>query len=1159
MVGAVALATNLRRARLRGFFAAGAAAAAIMAAAPSAYAQQITANVRGTVTDANGAAVGGASITIVDTRTNRTTRLTTGGNGEFSASGLESGGPYSVTVAKTGFGSQRVEGVNLSISDTTVVSLQLKAIEAAGGEELVVVAAKDAVSKLAVGPNLQFTAAQVEASPSINRDLRDTLRYDPRILVTNAGVGNFQQNVSCLGGNNRSNSFTIDGVAQGDTFGLNASAFQGRFGNPYPIAATKELSVEYAPQDVQYSNFTGCAINVVTKSGTNEFHGGSFGEYTSDGLTGTRVENRTITTSKARNYRWGADLGGALIKDRVFFYVAYEQVKLGGTPQSFGPSDAGFATPQGFVNTALVNQIRDRIQQVYGYDAGGIVQSQPFTSRRILTRWDFNLTDRQRVAVTYNRFNEAQVQGDDGNSAQTFAFGSNFQTQGTKSRSYSVRWFSDWTDDFRTEFRVSRSDIQDIQNPLGGGEAQSADPHPRIVIGSTIGASSGILISGPGFSRAANDLRTQQNLIRGLANYDWNQHHFTVGFDWNQVKAFNLFVQNATGTLDFTSVNNFLNNIVNVSGNSTSAPNPGNIANAAAIFGQGRGDNANISGAAANWSRGIFGYYAQDKIDLSPDLSATIGLRYDRYVSGATPQFNAAFLARYGFDNSQSFNNLDVFQPRFAVNWDVPKSFFGTTNIQFGAGVFSGGDPAVFFSNVFSNTGFNFGAAQTVTAGIATPTCSAAQLAPNVLFPGGVFAGLPSCLTNAEVSAFSAGNGPVNAIDPNIKLPTAIRGNFQIKHTTDFSGAAHGAFDNWNLTLSYIHSAFRNSFQFVPVSQAIVGETAIGFPRYQTVDPLNAGCNLRFAGIGEGFTGTYTTACNGASSRNGDVVLTNVRGGSGDSDSLTFIADKTFDYSVFNVPSKVNVNFGYSYANAKDASNNGATTANSGVTSTVITTELNDLLVAPSGFFTPHNFVFAIRNENEFIKNAKTRVSAVLNARSGQKTSYTSQAGNIASALNNNALFSLYVPSSPLANGDPNVTYASTFDLAAFNQFIADNNLEQFRGQRVPRNFGHSGFFFDLDLHFEQEIPTPINGVKFSLYSNISNLLNLISSEANIQRSYGDRTSVVSIANSPAITNANVGGTVPVTYNTFNRNNLTQSITNPASLWQANFGVKLSF
>ena len=125
--------------------------------------------------------------------------------------------------------------------------------------------------------------------PSIARQIRDVIRIDPRVSVARADNG-AGSGINCLGGSSRSNAFTIDGSLAIDGFGLNeGTGTSARFAFPIPFDIVASTSVEFAPLDVQYSQFTGCAINVVTKPGSNEFHGSGFYLFNDDGLTGDQT------------------------------------------------------------------------------------------------------------------------------------------------------------------------------------------------------------------------------------------------------------------------------------------------------------------------------------------------------------------------------------------------------------------------------------------------------------------------------------------------------------------------------------------------------------------------------------------------------------------------------------------------------------------------------------------------------------------------------------------------------------------------------------------------------------------------------------------------------------------------------------------------------
>ena len=456
---------------------AGAAAIALTTAfatvATPVMAQQTTSDIRGVVTDSSGAPVSGASVTVVDTRTNASRSTTTGADGSFSARGLTVGGPYTVTTSAGGYQGERLEGVVVSLSGTTVLAIDLDSASGSD-DEIVVVATRSNTAQLAIGPSSTFNQETLEALPSISRDIRDVIRIDPRVVID----GTNDDNISCIGGNNRFNSFTIDGVRSADGFGLNASGFPSRNNLPIPFDAVRETSVEFSPFDVEYGQFTGCNINVVTQSGTNEFHGAAFAVFNSSGLTGKTIDGNNVAGDEFRDWNWGASVGGPIIKDKLFFFVAYEEVKDGGDIVDFGPEGQGFADPVIGLTQAEVDQVDSILSSVYGLTSGGISRVLPEDARKILTRWDWNITDDHRLEFTYARLREGNVEPDDQGFDAQFIFANTFELEGTRAETYSARLFSQWTDNFSTEIRASRNDIQDLQGPVGGGEAQDATPIP---------------------------------------------------------------------------------------------------------------------------------------------------------------------------------------------------------------------------------------------------------------------------------------------------------------------------------------------------------------------------------------------------------------------------------------------------------------------------------------------------------------------------------------------------------------------------------------------------------------------------------------------------------------------------------------------------------
>ena len=308
-----------------------AALAVFMLAIPfTVGAQEITGSVRGTVQSPSGAPVAGETLTVTDTRTGATRRVTTTDSGSFNVRGLAVGGPYTIGVSSAQFKDALITDVYVDLAAAATFNIALE--EAAGAVDEIVVTESSLIAgaKLALGPGSAFTLADIEAMPSIARQIRDVIRMDPRVSISRQDNG-AGSGINCLGGNSRANAITIDGSLANDGFGLNeGTGTSARFAFPVPFDMVASASVEFAPIDVQYSQFTGCAINIVTKPGSNEFHGSAFYLYNDDSLTGSKLDGVTVITDPFEDKNFGFDFSGPIIKDKLFFSVAYEETDESG-------------------------------------------------------------------------------------------------------------------------------------------------------------------------------------------------------------------------------------------------------------------------------------------------------------------------------------------------------------------------------------------------------------------------------------------------------------------------------------------------------------------------------------------------------------------------------------------------------------------------------------------------------------------------------------------------------------------------------------------------------------------------------------------------------------------------------------------------------------
>jgi len=1040
----------------------------ILALPMAAIAQQTTGSVQGTVHAPGGGPAAGEVVTVTDTRTGTVRVSRTNDNGVFAVRDLVVGGPYTIRVDSETYRGTVVTDVFTKLSGASVFDITLE--EQGAIEEVMVVASSTvAVADLAIGPSSSFSFEEISAMPTISRNIRDIVRLDPRVNIGRSAGGN-GFGISCLGGSVKTNSFTIDGVRSADGFGLNASGNSARATFAVPFDTVRSAAVEFAPIDVQYGQFTGCNINVVTKSGSNEFMGSAFYLYNDDSLTGDSLDGRTVISEPFEDTDWGFEIGGPIIRDKLFFYVAYEETDEGGA-QNRGPIGGGFAN-EGFITVEDAETIKSILISKYGRDPGDIVRTLPKFSERQFARIDWNITDNHRLEASYVSLEELAWDEDD-YGFSGFTFSDNFELQGTDSESYSVRLFSNWTDNFSTEIRYSTLDVQDIQGPVGGGEAQD-DNIPRIQI---LEDGDDILLSGPGQFRSANDLQYTLDQFKLAGTYVTGDHEITAGYELDALDIFNLFVVNATGTFEFDSI----------------ADLDAGLASSIDANGSFTGD---INDAAASFARDVNTVYIQDVWTVSDRLILTAGLRYDWYTSNDDPIANPVWMERYGFTNTQSFDGLDILQPRIGLTYDMPWNNWGEMQLRAGFGVFSGGDPTVHFANAFQNFGGAIGRGRSGRG-----DCTDADL--DVLSSGS-FNGLPQCIIDQQIAEATQNTGRAAAVDPNFDLPSQERYSIGLGLLSESN---IGFFDGWDVNLDFIYSDAKNAPDWIDVtlSQRVDENGDLvwlpdGRPQFMAVDPLLDGCDATFIGLGDGFA-NVTAACD-AGFDDEDTVMTN--GVSGSTTSVSIQGGKSF---LFGESSSLDLRLGYAYTDAKVGNPVTSSTDTSSFEEVAVAV-INDVKLGPAVWANKHNIVIGATFRHYFFDDHPTSIGIFYRARSGRPFSYTYD-NNTPTGLfgdsDNEERNLFYVPSGP---DDPIVDFSkmdADGTTADFFDWMKRKGLNKYAGKIIPKNAFNEPWNTDVDIRIAQDIPLPSMGPvdhRLKLFFDIENFLNMFSDSNNIQKFY---------------------------------------------------------
>jgi len=306
--------------KTRLFLTVATALALVTGASARLLAQGITTGaISGTVTDPNGVPIEGAQVQVRNARTGASAGGITRANGQYNIQGIEPDPGYSVTVRRIGFEPTTRDNRVVSLGQTSREDFQLKQQSTVLSTVLTLAEATPVINPSKTGTGTTVGDSLLRRLPTLNRNFADFVQLVPQVS-TSTGVG-----LSGGGVNIRQNAIQIDGAASGDLFGLGTTGQPGAQANSksIPLDAVKEYQVLLSPFDVRQGNFGGLLINAVTKTGTNEFHGTTYGYTRSQSLTRTQPY---LADFKQQQY--GFSLGGPILKDRLFFFVNPEWQKL---------------------------------------------------------------------------------------------------------------------------------------------------------------------------------------------------------------------------------------------------------------------------------------------------------------------------------------------------------------------------------------------------------------------------------------------------------------------------------------------------------------------------------------------------------------------------------------------------------------------------------------------------------------------------------------------------------------------------------------------------------------------------------------------------------------------------------------------------------------
>jgi Carboxypeptidase regulatory-like domain len=639
-------------------------------------AQATTGVIRGVISDSSsGAPLAGATVSLVNRETNAERSLTTNASGVYVATLLRVG-TYNVTARALGFKAAQRDTIPLRLGETVDLPLAL-APQAVQLQELTATAERLIDVTKSEG-STRLPAQVVEGLPNNGRNIFNYTTLTPNVALVQGPDGD---EISIGGQRGIHNNVSVDGADFNNPFfGEQRGGQRPAF--TFNLDAVQDFVVVADGANAEFGRSSGGFLNVITKSGTNEFHGSAhyFGKY--DGLSADF--NHTFPNGTTfgfqpdfKQHQFGGTLGGPLVKDRAFFFLSYDQQEYNETKQKTRLSEID-PTLVAFTDTAFGGVLQNEF--------GPIARTND--ANALLAKFDFRLSPKHNATLKYNYTRSSQQNGTFdvdtwGRSANALENDHSHAVNGSLSSVFS----SSLSNEFR--FQWAREDRpRPYEGPINPSTGR---PFPDTDI-DFVGQ---YRIGMPFFIplHTAYDYRLQVldnvSLLRG-------NHLIKFGAEWNRTGVNQTFLGFANGRMAFGSVNGFLNYVANGntyvecsdgSSNTTGSCPAGTTITGPVILYVQQAGVAPLSVEEAGTQTIIqheLAVFLQDSWKPDRKLTLNYGLRWEAQIEPSliTPKdqlFYAPFIGQTVTNSAGTFtfpgdgtipSDYSMFQPRLGIAYD---------------------------------------------------------------------------------------------------------------------------------------------------------------------------------------------------------------------------------------------------------------------------------------------------------------------------------------------------------------------------------------------------------------------------------------------------------------------------------------------------------
>ena len=1072
--------------------------------------QETTSEISGTISEGK-SPIPNVIVTAVHVPTGTKYMTTTRADGRYNLPNVKIGGPYTITTSFVGYKPETRGDIFLNLGQVYKEDFLLTDAATLLGEVVVKSTNDKNFNSSRMGSQELITRTQVDRLPTINRSIQDFVKLEPTANGLNLG-----------GRSNQYNNMTVDGANFNNSFGLSSILGGQTSAQPISLDAIEEIQVNVSPYDVKQGGFAGAGINTVTKSGTNTFKGSIYQYSRNENYLGYNVGPTTVVKTPFDYKIRGFSLGGAIIQNKLFFFVSAEQVRQDAPATSLLASDASHTAGGNYsqANADTLTALSSFLKSKYGYDPGAF-QGYTFktNSDKITAKLDWNINARNTFTLKYNYLKSSADQF-----ASTSRPGSG-QTTGGQPGTFSMPFFGSgyvinnnfnifiaelntrFSNRMSNKLQVGFTALRDFRAPHSSSETM-----PLVDI-----LNNGNIYTTFGYEMYTynNKLNTNVYQLNDIFTYYKGAHEITIGTQNSLKKYQNAFAPGYQGVYQFNSLTDFYNSAKN------------GTANAKSYYLQ----YSALPGGDFPWAYAgstELSQFVQDKWKVTNNFTFTYGLRLDEtfYKQAMTdnPYFDAL-----KFKNGVTYNigdapmNNIIVSPRLGFNWN-PKGD-KTLQVRGGTGIFAGPPPFVWISNQASNNGIQFGSFTNAA------NKTAFNVDPNALRP----------TAGAANSSYSTA-----LVANNFKYPTAWKSSL---------AADKKLTGGWLIGAEYTYTKDINAVYYSNVNLNEENGYALG----------GVDARTRFltsvANTNKYYYGAGTTTLANPNIGNA-ILMSNTN--QGYVYTLTFKVQRNTE----------NISYGIAYTHSvsKNTAEGGSTASSLWSAAAVSNQDPNAANLGYASYFQPNriiaNFAYKI-NEG---KNLSTTIGAIFEMTNNGVSSYVingdlngdGNSGNdlmfIPKAISDINL--VKVGSGGLGTGTSGVTDTRTAAQiwSQVDALISNSTyLNTHRGEYAKRNAAVAPYFSKLDLNVTQDVKLKFgkesHGIKLSLdLINAGNFINRdwgavkIPTVTNFLKYEG----LAADGKTPSFSFPFQTGTTPFTQPY-------QNSTGLASRWQMMFGIKYLF